>query len=232
VRGFDTRVLAHLMKIASHGIWEEWQLHSHLNQTQTIFVKTKMEATTMTAATATAMTGHKLRKLIQDKFSYLPLRINTAKCLKKYGNFEWEIIGETPYVCATIILRELEETKIQDWIRNLLQNVSISSRFHLRIYWSMTTEEAFKKAEEEKMKQKEEEEKVEQENKKRKRMEEDYAELFPKTRYAISSTTREYSDLCFYDTFENCIRLYHKVHRDPDACDIKHIKLYSLIFVV
>ena len=35
-----------------------------------------------------------------------------------------------------------------------------------------------------------------------------------------------------YDTLEKCIRLYHKVHRDPEGCSIENLRLYSLVFVV
>ena len=35
-----------------------------------------------------------------------------------------------------------------------------------------------------------------------------------------------------YDTLESCIRLYHKVHRDPEGCSIENLRLYSLVFVV
>ena len=33
-----------------------------------------------------------------------------------------------------------------------------------------------------------------------------------------------------YDTFDYCVRLYHKVHKDPEKCSIENLRLYSLIF--
>ncbi len=59
--------------------------------------------------------------------------------------------------------------------------------------------------------------------------------VFPQARYNISrmaSGVQDYKTSFTYDTFESCIRLYHKVHRDPEGCSVEALRLYSYVFVV
>ena len=59
--------------------------------------------------------------------------------------------------------------------------------------------------------------------------------VFPKTVNKILAATRNISGSHWsynYDTFETCIRLYHEVHRNPEGCSVRSLKLYSRIFSV
>jgi len=58
--------------------------------------------------------------------------------------------------------------------------------------------------------------------------------VFLQTRHNILKSTRDATgSWCYnYDTLESCIRLYHKVHRNPEGCSVESLKLYSCIFVV
>jgi hypothetical protein len=59
--------------------------------------------------------------------------------------------------------------------------------------------------------------------------------VFPQARYNIYRTIQDvegYNYSFAYDTFEGCIRLYHKVQRDPEGCSVEALRLYSYVFVV
>jgi len=57
--------------------------------------------------------------------------------------------------------------------------------------------------------------------------------VFPQARYNISRMASGIQDYSLtYGTFESCIRLYHKVHRDPEGCSVEELRLYSYVFFV
>ena len=59
--------------------------------------------------------------------------------------------------------------------------------------------------------------------------------VFPQARYNIYRTIQDVEGCNYsfaYDTFEGCIRLYHKVQRDPEGCSVEALRLYSYVFDV
>tara|TARA_A100001015_G_C15043012_1_gene741193 strand:- start:529 stop:1356 length:828 start_codon:yes stop_codon:yes gene_type:complete len=59
--------------------------------------------------------------------------------------------------------------------------------------------------------------------------------VFPQARHNILTSIRNETGSCWsynYDTLESCVRLYHKVHRNPEGCSVESLKMYSFIFAV
>ena len=57
--------------------------------------------------------------------------------------------------------------------------------------------------------------------------------MFPKTNCHINDKYREvYGRSCFCEMFDFVIKLYNRVHKDPEACTLDDIKMYANIFEV